>query len=75
MKNCARGGETWSGPENIRMIEKLCEFEDIWLNGNYISGKGHNICFSHFPYLGRGPKIILIYGVGHLLYRADSIAN
>lgn len=65
MKNGTTKVETPSGPESVRMIERLCEFGDIWANGNYISGKGRDICFSHFPYLGRGSKIILIYGVGH----------
>lgn len=65
MKNCTRGVETSFGPEDVRIIERLYEFGNIWVNGNYISGKRHDIYFRHFPYLGRGPKIILIYGMGH----------
>jgi len=60
-----RDVKTLFDPESVKMIERLYEFRDIWVNGNYISGKGHNIYFNRFPYLGRGFKIILIYGVGH----------
>ena len=52
--------------ESIRMIEmRLCDFENAgeW---NYVFGsRAHDICFSRFPYLDRGRKIILIYDAGH----------